>query len=265
VSPTPDEIQGLRRWIRDQAGLRGEDYRATFLERRVLPRLSATGCATLTEYLGHLETHPEEGRMLLSKLLVPTTEWFRNPEVYMAIGRLLIERSSIPEWSSLRLLSAPCSTGEEAVSLAILLDELGLTGRVVAGDLSRRALSRLAVGLFPLRGLDKLDTERKARYFSVEGDKAKVSQAIAGRVNPLCCDLGNGIPGRGFHLVMLRNLFIYLTEEAQVRMLVRAGECLVPGGLLVLGRVETIGRRHRGPWRTLDRDARIYEWAGSGG
>jgi chemotaxis methyl-accepting protein methylase len=265
VSSTPDEIRDLRRWICDHSGLRGEDYRATFLERRVLPRLSATGCATPTDYLGYLESHPEEGRMLLSKLLVPTTEWFRNPEIYKAVGRLLLERSSIPGWSSLKLLSAPCSTGEEAMSLAILLDELGLKGRVVAGDLSRRALSRLAAGLFPLRGLDKLDTERKARYFSVEGDKAKVSQAIAGRVNPVCCDLGDGMPGKGFHLVMLRNLFIYMTEEAQVRMLTRAGECLVSGGLLVLGRVETIGRSHRGPWRTLDRDARIYEWAGSGG
>ena len=141
MSQTPEDLQDLRRWITDQSGLKGEDYRASFLERRVLPRLAATGCATLADYLRHLENHPDEGRKLLSKLLVPTTEWFRNPEVYAAVGRLLVERSSSPGWSRLRLLSAPCSTGEEALSLAMLMEELGLAGRVVAGDLSRSAMS----------------------------------------------------------------------------------------------------------------------------
>jgi chemotaxis methyl-accepting protein methylase len=68
------------------------------------------------------------------------------------------------------------------------------------------------------------------------------------------------MPGRGFHAVLLRNLFIYFTPRAQARMVREAGESLVPGGLLVLGRVERLADSHG--WEAVDRDARIYRWKG---
>ena len=75
---------------------------------------------------------------------------------------------------------------------------------------------------------------------------------------PVCGDLTFGIPGSGYHVIALRNIFIYLTEEAQVRLLGEAKKALVPGGLLILGRVESLSRRSSHEWRTVVRDARIY-------
>ncbi len=259
---TPEEFAALREWIASAGGLRAEDYRDTFLERRVRSRLAATGCAELGDYLALLGRSPSERRALLAKLLVPTTELFRNPEVFEALGRALRERAAAQGWKRLRVLSAPCSTGEEAVSLAVLLSRNHLAGNVVAADRSLEALRRLRKGAYPARGLERMDMGQNAGYFKVEGDRATLLPGIAKAVHPVCWDLGVGLPGHGFHLIAMRNLFIYLTPPAQGRLLEEAFRALVPGGLLVLGRVESVGRSGAGCWEVVDRVARVYARAG---
>jgi len=258
----PEHLAKLKAWLSGEWGLKGEDYRDAFLDRRVAPRLAARACPDPGSYLRLLENDPAEAKVLLAKLLVPTTEFMRNPEVFAALARALQERMGRRGWSPLRLLSAPCSTGEEAVSLAILLEEKGMEGRIVAADRSAPALARLASGIFGLRALEKLDSGLKERYFTVEGDRAMVAPGLRRRIFPVRLDMGWGLGGRRFHAVIMRNLFIYLTEAAQGRLLEEAGRALEPGGLLVLGRVETVGRRWRGSWRPVDADCRIYEWTG---
>ena len=257
-----NDLASVRAWMNRSLGLRGEDYRPAFLARRIGSRLAATGCPDVRSYLELLAHDPHESGTMSSKLLVPTTEFFRNPEVFGALGRALAEISRRPGWSSLRVMSAPCSTGEEAVSLAILLEEMGLTGKILAVDRSRRALASLQAGVFGARSVGKLDLQRRARYFKEEGDKARVRPDIAARILPVCCDLTSGVPARRVHVVVMRNLFIYMTEAAQSRLLGEAGRVLLPGGLLALGRVEVLPRYAMRGWTPVDRDARIFEWTG---
>jgi chemotaxis methyl-accepting protein methylase len=255
------ELRPLRAWIQRSIGLRGEDYRDSFLTRRLEPRLQATGCADAAAYVEHVKRHTEEAQTFLSKLMVPTTEFFRNPEVFEALSKILAGRAQNLGWEPLRILSTPCSTGEEVLSLAILLEEAKLDGRIVAGDLSLSALRRLKSGTYPTKGLEGMDIRQKERYFTVEENRARPVRRLTRRVLPVRCDLTQALPGRGFHLVLLRNLFIYLTETAQARLLGEAARALVPGGLLVLGRVESVSRSGHGLFRPLARDARIYEKA----
>lgn len=260
MTPIPHEtLDQLQNWITKHSGLRGSDYRSTFLERRVSPRLRATGCATIEAYLDYVDTHGGERRVFLEKLLVPTTEFFRNPEVFESLRALLRNRyESAPRPGGLRILSAPCSTGEEALSLAILLKEIGLEGRVVALDRSRRALDRLKTGVFPAKSTEKMDRALRERYFKQEESFVRADPALMRMVLPVCGDLTFGIPGTGYHVIALRNIFIYLTEEAQSRLLGEAERAVVPDGFLILGRVESLGRKSSHGWRTVVRDARIY-------
>lgn len=253
------DLDRLRHWLRREAGIRAEDYRDEFLSRRVLPRMEAAGCERLAPYLELLERRPSEVKALVGRLLVPTTEFFRNADVFDTLGTLLL---SLKAPRGLRLLSAPCSTGEEALTLAMLLETSGLRGKVVAADLCEASLARLASGRYPARALEKLDRATAARYFTEKEGWAEASPRLRARVLPVRWDLGRGMPGRGFHAVLLRNLFIYLTPRAQARMVGEAGEALVPGGLLVLGRVERLA--DAAGWEAVDRDARIYRWKGEG-
>lgn len=260
-----EQVAALRDILRRVVGPAADSYRASFLERRLAPRLAATGCPDVRAYLELAARRPEEAQALAERLLVPTTEFFRNPEVFDALGRILEERRGRPGWGDQRILSAPCSTGEEAVSLAILLEERGIRGRVLAADRSRRALRRLAQGRYPLRTVESLDKALEERYFKREGDVAWLLPGAAGRILPVLWDLGAGLPGRGFHAVVMRNFFIYITADAQAGLLSEARRSLVEGGLLLLGRVESVGRRDMGGWRVVDRDARIYESTGGAG
>lgn len=257
-----EDLAQLREWLQSRHGLRASDYREAFLTRRVTPRMAARGCVDVASYLRLLDSDPAESRVLLGKVLVPTTEFMRNPEVFQSLLALIRSRAGLPGWDRLRILSAPCSTGEEAVSLALLLEDGRIDGLVAAGDRSPLALARLKAGSFPLRALDKLDKTLKERYFTLEGDRARVAPEVLRRIHPMRVDLGWGLAGRGFHVVLMRNLFIYLTEAAQGRLLSDIAEAIVPGGLLVLGRVEAVGRRWRDAWRPVDSDCRIYEWTG---
>ena len=260
-----EDLLALRAWMAQALGMEGEIYRPAFLARRLWSRMRATGTPDVPSYLALVRGEPAEALTLASKFLVPTTEFFRNPEVFHALGRELVARTSRPGWATLRAVCAPCSTGEEAVSLAILMSELGLRGHIVALDRSRGSLSALRTGFWPRRSTEKVDLRRRARYFRGEGETSRITEDIAARIQPVCCDLGGGIPADGVHLVMMRNFFIYLTESAQGRLLHEAARALVPGGLLVLGRVEILPRAALGPWALVERDARIYERTGGAG
>lgn len=250
----------LHDWMRRSLGLRGEDYRATFLSRRVGTRMKAKGCGDLASYLRLLAQDAHEARTLGQKLLVPTTELFRNPEVFDALGPLLAEHARRAGRAD--VVSAPCSTGEEAVSLAILLEEVRAPGRVLALDRSRRALGALARGAFPAKVLEKVDTGLQRRYFKKVGEVATVAERVMARIVPICCDLGDGLPVRTARVVVMRNFFIYLTDAAQGRLLAEVERVVEPGGLLILGRAETLSPQHTAAWAALDRSARIYERRG---
>ncbi len=253
------DLRRLREYLAAAFGLRAEAYRDSFLERRVQPRIEAAGFPSLGAYLDHLRDHPAERRILLQKVLVPTTEFFRNPEVFHRLKPLLAERRETFRWKSLRLLSAPCSTGEEAYSLALLLEVSSWPGVVLAADRSLPALRTLRAGRYAARLLKPLDREGLSRYFTVEEGQGLAAPVLRRRVLPVCADLSLGVPGRGFHVALVRNLFIYLTEEAQERLLCEVHRALLPGGLLVLGRVEGLPRGASALFGTVDRERKIFE------
>lgn len=227
----------LRSWVNANTGLRASEYRDTFLARRLTPRLSATGATDVRRYIQLLEEDPSERRTFVSKLFVPTTEFFRNPEVFETLGKVIGENFSRRQ--TLRVMSAPCSTGEEPVSLFILLNELEYECRIIAVDRSLKALKKMMLGSWSLKKVEKVDKELRERYFRVVGNRAELRVHPAGRICPVCGDLTRGFPGRGFDLILMRNLLIYLTASAQARLIEKAAEALTPGGLLVLGAVET--------------------------
>ncbi len=262
ITLSDQDLAALRKWMHEELGLHGDDYRPTFLARRIGPRLSAAGCTDVGTYLAFLRKNPAEAKAFASKFFVPTSEFFRNAEVFQSLRRLLPERAHLLGWPALKMVSAACSTGEEPVSLAILLEEVALDGRVLALDRSLAALHALRQGLFTRRALEKVDLKLKERYFREDGEKARVVQRVAARICPICCDLGEGLPVRGAHVVVMRNLFIYLTEASQVRLLDGSARALVPGGLLVLGRVEAPSPLRAAAWKPVDRAARIYERTG---
>ena len=174
------------------------------------------------------------------EVIVPETFFFRYPESFQALSSWLAQRGL----RSLRVLCLPCSTGEEAYSLAMTLAEAGLDWdqiSILAIDIDARSIRDAEKGeYFRSSAMRNSMPEYHRKYwrelpaggFTVDKD---LRRSISFRVLNLW-DLPS--EGAGFDIIFCRNLLIYFSEANQAAALEKMGRLLCPGGLLFLGPAE---------------------------
>lgn len=167
---------------------------------------------------------------------VGETSFWRHAEGLLALAARL---SGGP--APARAWCAGCASGEEPYSLALALLEAGRDGagdRVLATDVSRRALERARAGLYRDRALRRLPPPLVERWFRASEGARRVDAAVAGLVTFERHNLLDAPPPGPFDAVVCRNVLIYFEAEAAARVLARLAGVLAPGGLLLLGPVE---------------------------
>jgi chemotaxis protein methyltransferase CheR len=174
--------------------------------------------------------------VLIEHLVVNETAFWRHPEQLEAIGRIT---AAAP--GSLAIWSAGCASGEEPYSVAIALLEAGRLGRgdrILATDVSERALEAGAEAMYGVRAMRKLPVPLAARWFE-PGVERRVRQEVRALVELRRHNLvADPPPGGPFDLVLCRNVLIYFDAATAAAVLRRLAGALRPGGLLVLGPVE---------------------------
>jgi chemotaxis protein methyltransferase WspC len=231
--------------IREQLGLDPDSLGSFALSEAVNSRVKACGVRTTEAYLKLLAVDAGEREQLAAELAVPETWFFRG-------GRGLFDR--LAEFLSqrfvgrgighpLRVLSLPCSTGEEPYSLAISLHEHAAPpGRVEidAVDLSPRHIQRSVAAQYPAFSFRELGPDIRAAYFRQSGDRWELLPHIRERVRFRVANMADAVflPSElPYDLIICRNVFIYLTPSARSRamenldrLLARDGWfCLTPG------------------------------------
>jgi chemotaxis protein methyltransferase CheR len=176
---------------------------------------------------------------LVEHVAVGETAFWRHPEQLEAVGRLA-GRARGP----LSIWSAGCASGEEAYSVAMALLEAGRAGRgdrVLATDVSERALAAAREGVYGARALRKLPAVLADRWLEGAGTlrvKEPVRALVAfARHNLMAADPA---PGGPFDVVLCRNVLIYFDEPTATRVVGDLAAALAPGGTLVLGPVEGV-------------------------
>jgi two-component system CheB/CheR fusion protein len=245
-----DLLESLLTQVRQHSGIDFTSYRRPTIVRRLQRRMVATGLPRLGDYLRYLFQDPDEYQRLVSSFLIKVTEFFRDPELFAALGGQvlpdLIAQARAGD-SQLRLWSAGCATGEEAYSLAILVAEaLGpalsqVTVRLFATDLDERAVAFARRGIYPAAALAGVSNELRDRYFTRLDGTYEVKKPIRGLVIFGEHDLGQRPPFPHIDLVVCRNVLIYFTPELQQRALRLFAFALRPGGYLALGKSESAG------------------------
>ena len=177
---------------------------------------------------------------LVEHSVIGETYFFRHPEQFAAFKDLL--QKDFASERALRIWSAGCASGEEAYSIAMALADAGRArggDRIVATDVSAKALAVARAGLYGRWSLRRLDPRLRERYFVAAGDKLQVSEAVQKSVE---FSRHNMVleppPLREAHFVFCRNVLIYFSPETAAHVLRGLCEALVPGGYLVLGPVE---------------------------
>ncbi len=220
--------------------------------------------STLGEYVGYLESHPDEVDDLYRDLLISVTSFFREPEMFQALGKAISQYLETRAGEDpFRLWVPGCATGEEAYSIAIMAFEIlqasrkSLALQVFGTDISESAIERARAGVYPEKIQENVSTERLRRFFSRADSGFRISQQIRESCVFARHDLTSDPPFSHMDLVSCRNVFIYLSAALQQRVLPALHYCLKPGGLLVLGSAETVGNR-TDLFAVVDNNNRIY-------
>jgi chemotaxis protein methyltransferase WspC len=226
------------------------------IERAVRERLAARKLTDMARYWTLLMDSAEERQQLIDAVVVPETWFFRDRGAFDAlVGHTLAQwRASRPA-GPMRLLSVPCSTGEEPYSMAMALLDLGVDApafQIDAADISERSLAVARAATYRRNSFRGEALEFRARHFDARGDAFALRPAVTSRVRLRRANLlDQGIAaGAPYDVVFCRNLLIYFERETQDRALQILAGLLSPAGTLFLGPSEAgLALVHR--WRAI--------------
>ena len=252
-----EEFRLLRDFIHEQFGLYYDDGQRATLRARLARRLSLLGLLSFEDYYRYLrfapERSPELARMV-SHLTNNETYFFRELlqlKVFAdSVLRSLKERKSERGERTVRLLSAGCSTGEEALTLAMIVYDSGQffwnwDVKVFGMDLDLEALEKARRGTYHENSLRAVTPEKLERHFVREGRTVRVKEAIRRMVtfrqgNLLEPESYGGLPP--LDAIFCRNVLIYFSDSSTRRAVRVFEDNLAPGGYLFLGHAESLAR-----------------------
>jgi chemotaxis protein methyltransferase WspC len=238
-----DEFQFL---LKRTMGLDAASIGPATIERAVQQRIAACGLRDADAYLERVRGSAEETQELIEAVIVPETWFFRDREAFAALARIVHE-----DWARshsegvLRVLSIPCSTGEEPYSVAMALLDAGLPAerfRVDALDISARSLAHARRALFGRNSFRGGELDFRERHFTPAGAGWQLSATVRKQVefhqgNILDACLRPGADS--FDVIFCRNLLIYFDRPTQDRAVATLARLLAPKGWFFVGPSET--------------------------
>lgn len=266
VANAADGVDRILQLLKQQHGLDFSCYKASTVGRRIQRRVNLLNFGSLQEYLDRIEADPAELNELYKDLLIGVTKFFRDPAAFSVLQQQVIPRivaNRDPE-TAIRVWVAGCASGEEAYSIAMLLDEeLEEQGarntevKVFATDAHHGSLHAAATGIYSEEALIELAADRRGKYFRRRDNGYQVTPELRKRVVFAPHNLIRDAPFTQMDLVSCRNLLIYFQPDAQRKALSLFHFALKAGGTLFLGPSETPGEL-ADEFDVVDQRWRIY-------
>jgi len=190
---------------------------------------------------------------LLDALTINVTKFFRNVETWNALRPYLDALAR--RRPQLRVWSAGCASGEEPYTIAVLLAEVDVPGVIDATDVDRLSLERTRQAKYPDAAFTEMPATLKRRYFRDGQPVEPVRDSVRVHAHDL---MREPPPHPPYDLVVCRNVVIYFERQAQERLFQVFVDALAPGGVLLLGKVETLFGPARERLKLVDPRERIY-------
>jgi two-component system CheB/CheR fusion protein len=243
-------------------------YKPSTLMRRIERRVAVHGLKDMATYEAFLKQNPQELDLLFAEMLIGVTSFFRDPAMWTALHDTVLPDllARHDPALSLRAWVVGCSTGEEAYSLAMVLQELieaqpqhgALKVQIFATDLSAEAIAVARRGLYATRIASEMTPQRLARFFAPKEGRYQIDQRTRDMVLFAQHDVILDPPFTRLDFLSCRNLLIYFNAQLQHRLMPLFHYSLRPGGVLALGGSETVGRS-RMLFTPLSAKARLYQ------
>lgn len=260
-----DQLRDAMSLLRERTGFDSSSYKRSAILQRVSRRLRINALRDMGEYLARLRTHPDEPKALLQDLLASVSNFFRDHECFQAL------QHQIPALFGdkgadgvIRVWVPACATGEEAYSIAMLLDEHARTLaapaaiRIFATDLDADSIRVAREAVYPSTIAADVSEERLRRFFTREQRGYRVRRELREKVLFAVHDIVRASPFARLDLVSCRNLLIHLDAAARRRVLEAVHFALRPAGRLFLGASESLEDGDGRLFDVLDEKHRLY-------
>lgn len=241
--------------LRRVHGLDAAIYDEVFLAKSLEKRRTARACDTISAYLNCLAHDRVEAEQLFRSLNINYSAFFRNPLTFALLERAvlpaLVNAREKTGQSAIRIWSAACAAGQEAWSVAILLEDLAVARErqvlyeIIATDVSDDALTLARRGIYDLTEVQNTPLKHIHTHFSVHKESYAILPALKAHVDFSLYDLldeSSSSPAAGiygdFDLVFCSNLLFYYRPEIRNRILDKVCRALSPGGYFVTGEAE---------------------------
>ena len=251
---TEEEFRRLCEFLYRRTGMVFTDAKRYFVQRRLADRMSAAGATSFTSYFARLRSDMGgEVEQFINAFTVNETYFYREDHQLRCLTTdLLAQRTRAkPPGEPIRIWSVPCSTGEEAYSLAMWLLENwtqvdAYDIEIVGSDIDTSALASAREGVFAKRALMRLTPELVAKYFVPVGPEHwrivdDLRQSV--RFTPVnLVEPAETRPHGRFDVVFCRNVLIYFDDASRRVAAENLYENLLPGGYICLGHAESMSR-----------------------
>ncbi|HTP65478.1 MAG TPA: protein-glutamate O-methyltransferase CheR [Geobacteraceae bacterium] len=249
-------------------GFNLDSYKDKCIRRRIAIRIRATRCRTAEEYSDLLRQNPVEPDLLLKVLTIHVSQFFRNMPTFEkmrtdVIPYLLKLRETKGE-RGIKCWSVGCAGGEEPYSIALLLreffpkeaEERRVT--ILATDVDASILETARAGVYGEERLVELPETMRERWFRGAGGKYHLLPEIKEMVDFRRSDLVDGDAFPESDLILCRNVLIYFERSQQEKILHGFADVLARGGIMIMGKSETLFGTVRRRFQTVCPVERIY-------
>lgn len=225
-------------------------YKKNTICRRIERRMHVHQIDNVSDYVVYLQKNKEEVHTLFKDLLIGVTSFFRDKQAFDILkNNILIDLlRGKPDDYRIRIWIAGCSSGEEAYSIAILIQESmdrisrHFEVQIFGTDIDENAIAIARSGLYPLSISADISPERLKRYFIKEDNFFRVKPSIREMLVFAPQSLIKDPPFTKLDMISCRNLLIYFGPELQKKVLSIFHYSLKPDGVLFLGSSESIGQ-----------------------
>ena len=248
-----DDLQRVCDFLYRQTGMMFGESKRYYIERRLTDRIVAIGAPNFAVYFGQLRADGQERERLINAFTVNETYFYREEHQLACLSRSLLPDliTTRRPGDKIRIWSAPCSTGEEAYSIAIwLLENWRMVDaynvEIVGSDIDTLVLEAARQGLYGARALSRLPEQVVESYFGqsrrhrrqiIDDLRESVSFTPANLVDAA------SLAGQGtFDVIFCRNVLIYFDDESRLTAADNLYDRLNPGGYLCLGHTESMSR-----------------------
>ena len=253
---TAAEYRKLQEYIYEKLGIDVDEKKKETVTTKILKLAKKRGMKTPKEYINYIIGSSDAGDIqeFFNEITTNTTEFFREPAHFDYIRKniniIINEIPRIRREGEIRVWSAPCSSGEESISLAVVLKEClppDITPKILATDISVKVLTKASRGIYTESECKGLTKQQILSYFQKQPDGFyKINEDIKKYITYRLFNLMDDFRfHKGFDIIFCRNVMIYFEAGVQQKLINKFYDVIVPNGLLFIGHSESmLNKKH---------------------